>query len=63
MMWTKDPIAWRKLLLTDKLDALIKHYCRGPCGQSHSVLSTRSTTETVLRQAISELRKRDDDAE
>jgi hypothetical protein len=61
-MWTKDPIAWRKLPLTEKLEALIKHYCRGPCGQCHSVLSTRTTTEVVLKQAISELRKRNDDS-
>jgi len=50
--WIKDPIKWEQAPLVDKLEELRKHYCTGPCGQSSSVISNRSTTNKTLREAI-----------
>lgn len=37
------------------LHDIIKEYCRGPCGQSSSVLARRSLTERVIKHAIIEI--------
>jgi hypothetical protein len=52
MLWIKDPLRWGKMSLVERLEALRKHYCTGPCGQSHSVLATRSATNIALKEAI-----------
>jgi hypothetical protein len=52
MLWIKEPLKWRELPLVEKLEALRKHYCTGPCGQSMSVMMTRSATNIALKEAI-----------
>lgn len=52
MLWIKDKAKWDSLPLVDRLEALRLHYCTGPCGQSHSVLATRSATNIALKEAI-----------
>lgn len=49
--WLKDIVAWNKLSLADRLEALRKHYCTGPCGQDSATLTTRSVTDQALREA------------
>ena len=55
MLWIKDPLKWDRLSLVERLEALRIHYCTGPCGQSMSVMSTRSATDKALKDAINEL--------
>lgn len=69
MLWIKDPLKWKELPLMDKLEALRKHYCTGPCGQSSGVLTTRSATNAALREAMMVIdslsrlsRRKEDDA-
>ena len=50
--WITDPRGWDALPLADRLELLRKHYCTGPCGQSHSVLATRAATSKTLREAV-----------
>lgn len=57
MLWLSNPTAWNELPLTDKLEALRKHYCTGPCGQSSSVLATREATNRALKEAIEKLKE------
>ena len=52
MLWIKDPLKWRELPLIEKLEALRIHYCTGPCGQSSSVMATRSATDFAFKEAI-----------
>lgn len=52
MLWIKDKEKWDKLPLVERLEALRLHYCTGPCGQSSSVLTTRSVTNIALKEAI-----------
>jgi hypothetical protein len=52
MLWIKDPQKWDKLSLVERLEALRLHYCTGPCGQSMSVMMTRSATNIALKEAI-----------
>jgi len=52
MLWLKDPIKWNQLTLVEKLELLRKHYCTGPCGQSCSIITTRSETNKVLLEVI-----------
>ena len=52
MLWIKDPLKWDKLTLVERLEALRIHYCTGPCGQSMSVMATRSATNIALKEAI-----------
>ena len=52
MLWIKDPLKWDKLTLVERLEALRIHYCTGPCGQSMSVMATRSATDFTLREVI-----------
>jgi len=49
MLWLKDIRKWNSLDITEKLELLRKHYCTGPCGQSVSVTSTRSETDSSIR--------------
>lgn len=55
MLWIKDKQKWDKLPLIERLEALRKHYCTGPCGQSSGVLATRSATNAAIREAIDSL--------
>lgn len=55
MLWIKEPLRWQGLPLVEKLEALRLHYCTGPCGQSMSVMATRSATNKALEDAINEL--------
>jgi|TARA_R110002167_G_scaffold4502_2_gene20955 hypothetical protein len=57
MMWLTNPIKWTSLDVTDQLEAIRKHYCTGPCGQSSSIASTRSATDAVLKLAIKEIKE------
>jgi len=50
--WIGDIKVWRETPLNLKLRLLKKHYCTGPCGQSSSVLATRSALEGALNEAI-----------
>jgi hypothetical protein len=52
MLWIKDPQKWDKLSLVERLEALRLHYCTGPCGQSMTVMMTRSATNIALKEAI-----------
>ena len=52
MLWIKDPLKWDRLSLVERLEALRLHYCTGPCGQSMSVMATRSATNIALKEAI-----------
>lgn len=52
MLWIKDKRKWDELPLINKLEALRLHYCTGPCGQSSSVMATRSATNAALREAM-----------
>lgn len=38
--------------LVSRLKILRKYYCTGPCGQSSSVLQTRSTTRRIIDDVI-----------
>jgi len=53
MTWLKDPKRWESIPLSEKLLQLRRHYCTGPCGQSHDVNQTRSVTDQTLREAAS----------
>jgi hypothetical protein len=55
MLWIKEPLRWRELSVVERLEALRIHYCTGPCGQSMSVMMTRSATDKTLKDAIDEL--------
>lgn len=55
MLWIRDKQKWDKLPLVERLEALRIHYCTGPCGQSMSVMFTRSATDKALKDAINEL--------
>jgi len=57
MLWLKDITKWNSLPLEEKVEALRKHYCTGPCGQSSSVCSTREVTNKVLKEVLQELKK------
>ena len=59
-MWIKDPLKWEELDIINKLILLKKHYCTGPCGQSSSVLQTRTATEEVINEAIVTIQMYDD---
>jgi len=52
MLWIKDAIKWKEIPLVEKLEALRLHYCTGPCGQSSSILATRSATDSALKEAM-----------
>lgn len=52
MLWIRDKQKWDKLPLVERLEALRLHYCTGPCGQSMSVMATRSATNTALKEAM-----------
>ena len=52
MLWIKDKAKWDRLSLVERLEALRLHYCTGPCGQSMSVMATRSATNIALKEAI-----------
>jgi hypothetical protein len=52
MLWIKDALKWDRLSLVERLEALRLHYCTGPCGQSMSVMMTRSATNIALKEAI-----------
>ena len=58
-IWNKDPVAWRKLPLVDRLHAMRVWHCTGPCAQSHSVIGTREALNNALVNAISEISKAD----
>lgn len=49
------PVEWRAASVEDRLKALIKHYCTGPCGQSVTAGEIRSNTRSALKEAISKL--------
>lgn len=51
-IWNKDPTAWAEMTLVERLEALRKYHCSGPCGQSSSVLGTRSALDTAIKEAI-----------
>lgn len=51
-IWNKDSITWSTMTLTEQLEALRKYHCSGPCGQSSSVLGTRSALDTAMKQAV-----------
>jgi hypothetical protein len=55
MLWINDKAKWDRLSLVERLEALRLHYCTGPCGQSMSVMMTRSATDKALKDAINEL--------
>lgn len=55
MLWIKDPVKWQAATLKEKVEALRKYYCTGPCGQDHTTLSTRTETNNVLKEVISKL--------
>ncbi len=50
--WIRDPAAWAARSLAERLEALREHYCTGPCGQSSSVMATRSAADGAFREAI-----------
>jgi hypothetical protein len=52
MLWIRDKQKWDGLPLMEKLEALRLHYCTGPCGQSMSVMATRSATNKALKEAM-----------
>lgn len=52
MLWIRDKQKWDKLPLVERLEALRLHYCTGPCGQSMSVMATRSATNKALKEAM-----------
>lgn len=51
--WQKDPIGWKQLPLSDRLEDLRKHYCRGPGGQSSGV----QVPQGLLNAAILETKE------
>jgi hypothetical protein len=50
-VWNKDPAAWEAMPLVDRLEAMRKWHCTGPCGQSASVLGTRGALDRTIREA------------
>lgn len=54
-LWLKDPVKWESLQLSEKVKLLRKYYYSGPCGQSSSVLATKSALEKTLKEVESAL--------
>ena len=54
-LWNSDPQAWESMSLTDRLEAMRRWHCTGPCGQSSSVLGTRVTLNKTIYEVASEL--------
>lgn len=50
-----QPIEWRNASLTDRLKALIDHYCTGPYGQSVTAGEIRSNTKSTLMEAYTRI--------
>lgn len=50
-LWLKDPAVWRQLPLTEKMEAMRKWYCTGPCGQCASTMAARMALSQVLKEA------------
>ena len=55
MLWIKDPIKWQAATLKEKVEALRKHFCTGPCGQGMANMSASAELNKVLREVISKL--------
>jgi len=47
-----DRAKWVTLLLQEQLEAIRKHLCTGPCGQSSQVMQQRERIDAALRAAI-----------
>ncbi len=59
-LWLKDPAVWRQLPLAEKIEAVRKWYCTGPCGQSASTMAAREALSQVLEEAEAIANKQDD---
>lgn len=51
-VWNTDPAKWQAMPLVERLEAMRKWHCTGPCGQSSSVMGTRSALDATLREAV-----------
>ena len=51
-IWNKDPLAWVRMTLSEKLEYLRKFHCTGPCGQSSAVLGNRQALDSALQEAV-----------
>lgn len=51
------PEGWETLLIQEQLEAIRKHLCTGPGGQSSEVMRQRSRIDKTLRDAIAYLER------
>jgi len=51
-LYSNEPGDWSTLLLQQQLEAVRKHLCTGPCGQSSQTMQQRSRIDEALRAAI-----------
>lgn len=49
-LWLKDIKKWHALSLREKIKQLREYHCKGPCGQSSSVITTRVVLELALKE-------------
>lgn len=54
-LYSNEPADWNGLPLPDQLEAIRKHLCAGPCGQSSQVMQQRSRIDSALRKAMTYL--------
>ena len=54
-LWNKDPLKWKTTSLKERLEALRKHYCRGPGGSCCNIENTASELNKALKEAIAKL--------
>ncbi len=56
-LYSNNPGEWETLLLQQQLEAIRKHLCTGPCGQSSQVHQQRQRIEAALKAAIDYLNR------
>ena len=54
-IWNTKPAVWKAMSLNDRMEALRKWYCTGPCGQGVRQQGTRAALDMTLREANANL--------
>ncbi len=49
--WNRDPAKWSHTPLRDRIEAMRKWHCTGPCGQSAATIGTSNALNTTLRDS------------
>lgn len=51
-LYSNETGVWEGTCLAQQLEAIRKHLCTGPCGQSSQVMQQRSRIDRALREAM-----------